>query len=186
MTTSHPLAIDYEHHPPVRELLDVVQYCLEEISLGFDGWDGPSDHGPGAYFALVSGRSLREYADAMGENVWPTEECWRVCGADTSFCETTREVAESRDGAVVVSLDGVIQEQMVRFRDLSTDDSAEREGLEYGEWMGSRHMSALETSARDEVIATLTLSAENGRVTVFRDRTFDARTRDELAAEWRV
>ncbi|WP_160133525.1 diadenylate cyclase [Halococcus salsus] len=188
MTDPHPLAIDYGHHPPVRELLDVVRYCLEDLSLGFDRWDEPAAHGPGAYFAVVSGRSLRDYADAMGENVWPTEECWRVHGADPSFYETVRDVSRSRDGAVVVGVDNVIQRQMVRFRDPSGADAAgpdERTGVEYAEWMGSRHMSALETSARDEVVATVTLSAEDGRVTVFRDGTFDARTRDELASEWR-
>ncbi len=37
-----------------------------------------------------------------------------------------------------------------------------------------------------EAHTTVTLSAENGRVSVFRDGTFTASTRDELSAEWRV
>ncbi|WEL27507.1 Diadenylate cyclase (plasmid) [Haloferax volcanii] len=39
--------------------------------------------------------------------------------------------------------------------------------------MGARHMSALETSTREEVVATITLSEEDGRVTVFTDGTFE-------------
>ena len=41
-------------------------------------------------------------------------------------------------------------------------------------------MSALETSTRDAVFAVVTLSEENGRVTVFRDGDYDDRQRDEL------
>ncbi|EMA42056.1 diadenylate cyclase [Halococcus hamelinensis] len=188
MVDPHPLTIDYGHHPPVRELLDIVLYCLEDLSLGYERWDEPYVRGPGVYFAIVSGHSLRGYADPIGENIWPTDNCWRVRGGITTFYETTREIARSRDGAVVIGVDGIIQRQMVRFRDPSSTgmaDRAEAPDLKYAEWMGSRHMSALETSARDEVVATVTLSAENGRVTVFRDGTFDARTRDELASEWR-
>jgi len=35
--------------------------------------------------------------------------------------------------------------------------------------MGARHMSALEASTRTNVVATITLSEENGRVSVFVD-----------------
>ena len=54
------------------------------------------------------------------------------------------------------------------------------EPLPYADWMGTRHMSALETSTRDAVFAVVTLSEENGRVTVFRDGDYDNRQRDEL------
>ena len=46
--------------------------------------------------------------------------------------------------------------------------------LPYAGWMGARHMSALETSTRKEVIAAVTLSEEDGRVTVFTDGRFEA------------
>lgn len=98
----------------------------------------------------------------------------------TGFYETAKEVASSRDGAVVISVDGVIQRQMVRFRDLSTDhprEQRENASLEYAEWMGSRHMSVLDTSVRSDVVTTITLSAENRRVTVFRNGEFTAQTR---------
>ncbi|HET7325334.1 MAG TPA: hypothetical protein VFJ06_13485, partial [Halococcus sp.] len=58
--------------------------------------------------------------------------------------------------------------------------------IEYADWMGSRHMSALDTSARPEVVTTITLSAENGRVTVFRNGEFTAYTRNELSSKWRA
>lgn len=189
MTEPHPLEITYEDHVTVTELLDVVQFCLEDISLGFDRWDEPYTRGPGLYIAIVSGRSLRDYADAMGDNRWPVEESRRVLDDITDFYETAKEVATSRDGAVVISVDGVIQRQMMRFRDLSADhphEQREDTALDYAEWMGSRHMSALDTSVRSDVVTTITLSAENGRVTVFRNGEFTAQTRDELSAEWRV
>ncbi len=47
-------------------------------------------------------------------------------------------------------------------------------------------MSALDTSIRSAVVTTITLSAENGRVTIFRNGKFTTQTRDELSAEWRV
>lgn len=189
MTESHPLEITYEDHATVTELLDVIQFCLEDISLSFDRWDEPYTRGPGLYIAIVSGRSLRDYADAMGDNHWPIEKSRHVLDDITDFYEIAKEVASSQDGAVVISVDGVVQRQMVRFRDLSTDHSREQRentSLEYAEWMGSRHMSALDTSVRSAIVTTITLSAENGRVTVFRNGKFTAQTRDELSAEWRV
>ena len=56
--------------------------------------------------------------------------------------------------------------------------------LEYEPWMGARHMSALDISTRPEVVTTLTLSEETGRVTVFDDGEFDSRKRDELGDPW--
>lgn len=73
---------------------------------------------------------------------------------------------------MVIAVDGVIEEQMVRFRNLSPQERDELSTeVTYENWMGSRHMSALETSARSEVIATITLSEEDGRVSVFQDGT---------------
>ena len=51
--------------------------------------------------------------------------------------------------------------------------------------MGSRHMSALETSIRPSVVATVTLSEETGRVSVFRDGNVRSYKRDELGGKWR-
>ena len=87
-----------------------------------------------------------------------------------------------------VGVDGEIEEQMVRFRDLGTrSEEAELvDDVSYEPWMGSRHMSAIETSVRPEVVATVTLSEETGRVSVFRDGDAESRERDELGGAWRV
>ncbi|WP_317987402.1 hypothetical protein [Haloprofundus halobius] len=76
----------------------------------------------------------------------------------------------SRDGAVVISVDGVIQRQMVRFLDFTPDTVPQGEhAVEYEDWMGSRHMSAADTSVRPEVVTTITLSEEAGRLTLFEE-----------------
>lgn len=47
-------------------------------------------------------------------------------------------------------------------------------------------MNALDTSLRDDVVATVTLSEENGRVTVFADGEFDDYSREEIGGRWRA
>lgn len=184
MTERDPLRIDYRNHERVRRTIDLVKYCLEGISIEFDRWDEPFVRGPGLYFAVVSGGSVSEYADPMGSNRWPDEECPYVTGNGNCFFDAAREVATSRDGAVVVAVDGSIHGQMVRFRDLPTGHEHAGEA-EYADWMGSRHMSAADTSLRDEVVATLTLSEETGRVSVFVDGAFTDEERSHLAERWR-
>lgn len=181
--------IDYGSHEQVRRLVDVLRYCLEEISLGFEDWEKDHLKGPGLYVAVVASTSLREYADAMGNNRWPIDRSHNVFDDVDAFNEAAERVAVRRDGAVVISVDGEIQEQMVRFKYVPPShrpDAQADNGVEYAGWMGSRHMSAADTSARTEVVATLTLSEENGRVTVFRDGRYDDTTWDELGGRWRV
>jgi len=64
-------------------------------------------------------------------------------------------------------------------------DFAEDNDLAYEDWMGSRHMSPLETSLRPAVVATVTLSEESGRVSVFQDGAVRSTQREEIAGEWR-
>ena len=196
MTDRSSLEIEYDSHERVRRLLDVIRYSLEGISLSSpfpdasdsesstsEAHNGPSDgvhKGPGSYLAVVSGNSVTEHADPMGDNRWPVERCPTVLADHDAFYETLDDVARTNDGAIVVSVDGVVQEGMVRFRDHPSADAA------YADWMGSRHMSALDTSTRETVVATLTLSQESGRVTVFRGGEFDSVERSDLAAKWRA
>jgi DNA integrity scanning protein DisA with diadenylate cyclase activity len=119
----------------------------------------------------------------MGNNQWPVEGSRDVLEDVDSFYEATKEVARTRDGAVVISVDGIIQEQMVRFRDVPAESSETTAGR-YAEWMGSRHMSAADTSAHPDVVTTVTLSAEDGRVTRFRDGDHHTTPRSELNQEW--
>ncbi|SDK73119.1 diadenylate cyclase [Natronorubrum texcoconense] len=180
------LRIAYEDHEGVQELIDCLTHTLESISLSFDRWGEQYVKGPGMYVAVVTGPSVAEFADPMGRNRWPTDRCRDVCLDLQNFFETAREIAMNRDGALVVSVDGVVQEQMVRFTDLlpSELETVDQAGAEYEDWMGSRHMSALDTSRRQNVISTLTLSEETGRVTSFESGSFETSKRTELGGEW--
>lgn len=186
MSTSDSLAINYRAHERVQELIDIIQFCLEDISLGFDQWDESYMRGPGLYVALVSGYSVRDYADPMGNNRWPVTDCHDVLAERDSFYTVANEVALTRDGAVVISVDGCIQEQMVRFHTHSSEPacSGEQYTIQYADWMGSRHMSAVDTSVRPDVITTITLSAETGRVTLFTNGEYETIPREELQHHW--
>lgn len=177
------LRINYKSHDSVEKLVDILTYCLEGISLDFDGWDDEHPKGPGLYFAIVVDSEYDAYADPMGANEWPVDNCRRV-RLDDEFYETARGVAMQKDGAVIVSVDGYIEEQMVRLRNLDPEETAGEATVEYEEWMGSRHMSAIETSVREPVVATITLSEETGRVSKFEDGSMQTQQRGELGGMW--
>lgn len=185
MTPADPLDIEYLTHDRVRRLTAILQFCVEDISQTFDRWDEPQITGPGLYFAVVSGHSVREYADPMGKNQWPVDRCRDVIEDVDAFYEVSSDIALTNDGAVVISVDGVIQEQMVRFWDYSFDSvDPSEQTAHYADWMGSRHMSAVDTSVRPEVVMTITLSAETGRVTRFADGESVTTPRDGIYREW--
>lgn len=180
------LTFQYAYHPPVRELIHTITDCLESVSLDFDHWETTYVQGPGLYIVVVAGTSIGEYADPMGANRWPVEEC-EVVNHDSLF-EAARTVALDNDGAVVVTVDGTIHEQMVRLKDppeAGHDTTDRSKKITYADWMGARHMSALETSLREDVIVTITLSGETGRVTWFEDGEYTTCQREELGGEWR-
>ena len=182
------LRIAYESHDGVQTLIDQLQYSLEAISLSFDRWGEQYVKGPGMYIAVVTGPSIAAFADPMGRNQWPTDRCRSVEHDCETFVEAAQDVALTRDGAVVVGVDGVVETQMVRFTGgMPNDlDSGETAAPTYEDWMGSRHMSALDMSTLDDVIATVTLSQESGRVTVCEDGTFESQPREALGGRWRV
>jgi DNA integrity scanning protein DisA with diadenylate cyclase activity len=124
----------------------------------------------------------------MGSNRWPIDICSSVLDDLERFYTAARDVALSRDGAVVLTVDGTVLEQMVRFKDLTAGDDVaeEQRDMEYADWMGSRHMSAFDTSLRRSVVATITVSEETGRVTVFQSGEYDTLERDELGGPWRT
>lgn len=189
MPDGDALTIDYMTIPLVRELIDRIVYCVESVSLEFDRWDNPHARGPGLYFLIVAGTSVEGYADPMGDNCWPVDRCATVFGDLDVFFQIAREVAIECDGAVVISADGAILKQMVRVHDLTGAEPTGIDGtdeLVYADWMGARHMSALDASVRTDVIAAITLSEQDGRVTVFTDGEFIDYQRDELGGEWRT
>lgn len=100
--------------------------------------------------------------------------------------EAATEVAYACDGVVVVHPDATIQEEMVRITQLSATDREQFGVLPYADWMGTRHMSALETSTRAEILAAITLSEEDGRLTIFMDGAFEDHPRDALQDEQQV
>lgn len=148
----------------LKTLVDAVETVREE----FDRWDEPHVRGPGLYILVVDGTPTA-YSRPMGNNRWPVERCPNVTGDVDRFAETAKAVGTTQDGAVVVETDGRIEEQMIRLHDLRETDVDAETAVEYRDWMGARHMSAVEASARPSVVATVTLSEENGRVSAFVD-----------------
>lgn len=170
-----PLSIPYRDHDRVRQLCATIRFALEGIAVDEPYDEGP---GPGAYLLVVAGPSVAEYADPMGANRWPASGR-DALGSFDEFFEAMTRVAATRDGAVVAGVDGVVNEQLVRVRSPASPD------VEYAPWMGARHMSALDTSTRDDVVVALTLSAESGRVSVFTDGSFASEAPDRFGRRWR-
>lgn len=175
------LGIAYASHARVQELRERLREYVEGIALGFDRWGEDRIFGPGAYIAIVAGPTLSDYADPMGGNRWPADAPRDLFDDPDGFYEALESVSFSCDGALVVAVDGVVVPQFVRFRDVDT-----AEGMPYADWMGARHMSALDVSTRDDVVATVTLSQASGRVTVFEDGTYESTERTMLGAPWRT
>ncbi len=182
------LEFRYEQSPIVRGLKARLLACCEGISLEFEGYGEEHTRGPGLYFAIVSGRSVAPFAEPMGSNVWPTDTASHAIDDWDAFYKSASTVARSCDGGVCLGVDGTILEQMVRFQNVRDDelpDGVSVSDLEYADWMGARHMSAVEISLRPEVLATVTLSEETGRVTTFNDGRYVTTSRGELGSPWR-
>ncbi len=168
-----------------QELMDQIRYTAESLSLQFERWGEPYVRGPSLYFLIVAEMNFDTYTDSVGENKWPVNRCKLVTDSPDAFTNVANDVAFTEDGAVIVTADGTIQEQMVRVRSPSRADIPGVSELEYGDWMGTKHMSALETSLREEVIWAVTLSEEDGRVTTFLDGTYQDYPREEIGGRWR-
>lgn len=179
MEPSPDLRIPYEEHERVIDLVERLQAHIEAIALGFDRWGHERVFGPGLYLAVIVGPSFASYADPMAGNRWPSAATRDPFEDPEGFHEALEEVAYTRDGALVIAVDGVVFPQFVRFR--SEEPSPD---LEYADWMGARHMSALDVSTRDDVIATLALSQENGRVSLFDAGAYETILRSEIGDPW--
>lgn len=183
------LTFAYEREPHTQRLVNRLRDCAESISLGFTEYGNPHTKGPGLYVAVIAGRTVTGFADPMGNNRWPVEDCRNVLADEDCFHEALSTVSRTGDGGVVVGVDGTILAQMVRFRNITGDDlppGRQLSELEFADWMGARHMSAYELSLRRETVVTVTLSEETGRVTVFRDGNYETVTRGRLGEPWRA
>ena len=168
-----------------QELMNLLRYTAETLSLEFTEWDEQYVAGPSLYFLVVADVDLGSYTDPLGANRWPVDRSRIVSDSVEEFISAARDVAFSCDGAVIVAADGTIQKQMVRVRsptDVTGNGASE---FEYSDWMGTKHMSALEASTREEVLWAVTLSEEDGRVTSFRNGTYQDYPRDEIGGRWR-
>ncbi|PSQ15983.1 hypothetical protein BRC99_01210 [Halobacteriales archaeon QS_7_69_60] len=174
-----------EKYATSQELMDQIRYTAESLSLSFDQWNEQYVSGPSLYVLIVAEVNFGAYTDPLGENEWPVDRCRVATESPEAFTKVTRDVAFSQDGAVVVTGDGTIQKQMVRVRSPSAEEVAEIDDLNYADWMGTKHMSALETSLRDDVLWAITLSEEDGRVTTFLDGTYQDYPREEVGGRWR-
>ncbi|WP_152041996.1 diadenylate cyclase [Salinigranum salinum] len=168
-----------------QELMDLIRYTAESLSLEFTLWDEQYVTGPGLYVLIVADVDFGDYADPLGENRWPVEQCEVVGNEPEAFVEAAREVAFTMDGAVVVAGDGTVQEQMVRVRNLSEAERQRGDEIVAADWMGTRHLSALEVSTRQQVLWAVTLSEEDGRVTTFLNGAYRDYERDALGGRWR-
>jgi len=187
--TDTALSFDYEQTLHTRRLIEQLTDCVEGVSLEFERYDDEQIKGPGAYIALIAGRSVDDYADPMGANRWPVESCRNILDDIDRCYEAVEAVAHARDGGVVVGIDGTVLEQMVRFRNVTTEElppGVRPDDLEYTDWMGARHMSAYELSLRPDVVVTITLSEESGRVTTFDDGEYETVPRASLGEPWRA
>jgi hypothetical protein len=182
MTTDEPGEARYATS---QHLMDLLRYGAEALSLEFTRWDEPYATGPSLYFLVVADVDFGEYTDPLGSNRWPVDECEVVTERSGAFIDAARQVAFDCDGAIVVAADGTIQEQMVRVRSPSAGNAREADELTYADWMGTKHLSAMETSTRKEVLWAVTLSEESGRVTTFLDGTYRDYPRDRIGGRWR-
>ncbi len=168
-----------------QDLMDQIRYVAETLSMEFEKWDDQYVSGPSLYFLLVAETDFEEYTDPLGENIWPTDRCKIVLDSPEAFRRVAEDVAFSRDGAIIVTGDGTIQRQMVRVRSPNRAEVPAVAELEYPDWMGTKHMSALETSLRKNVLWAVTLSEEDGRVTTYLDGTYQDYPREEIGGRWR-
>lgn len=168
-----------------QELMDQIRYVAEGLSIDFDRWEDQYVRGPSLYVLIVAGTGFEEYTDPLGGNRWPVSRCQVVFDSEEAFRRVAKDVAFTRDGAVVVTADGTIQEQMVRVRSPNDEEQPEPTGVDHPDWMGTKHVSALETSRRENVLWAITLSEEDGRVTTFLDGSYQDYPREEIGGRWR-
>jgi diadenylate cyclase len=184
-----PLGGDPElvaQHSTVDSLINRLIDVAESLSVEFDRWEEQYVSGPSLYVVVLADANYGQYADPLGTNTWPTDTARVIPESPEAFVMAAEEVSFSQDGAVIVTVDGTIQRQMVRIRSPSAEEVERREEIDYADWMGTKHLSAVEVSTREEVLAAVTLSEENGRVTVFRGGSYEDRERDELGGRWRA
>ena len=173
----------YANFATIEDTVELLRYIAEDVSLRFSQWDDRYVRGPSLYFLVVSDVRIDSFVDPLGDNAWPVATARALPEDFTAAVAAAADIAFGRDGAVVISADGTFQEQMVRVRTIH--DYTPRDAA-HAEWMSAKHLSASEISTKEEVLAAVTLSEEDGRVTVFRDGAYDDYPREKLGGRWRA
>lgn len=182
MTDRSANQVSYKSSP---DLMNLIRFTCEALSLEFTRWDEQYAAGPSLYFLVVADVECEGYTDPLGANRWPIERCGGVLESPETFVNVARDVAFRCDGAVLVAADGTVQEQMVRVRTPNRERLADSMEMDSADWMGTKHLSALEISTREEVLWSVTLSEETGRVSSFRDGAYQDYSRTEIGGRWR-
>lgn len=74
---------------------------------------------------------------------------------------------------------------MVRVRNMSSTERRSDDEIVAVKWIGTKHLSASESSTHRQVLWAITLSEEDRRVTTFLDGTYKDYEREELGGRWR-
>lgn len=171
---SAKLSADYSNDERVgRWVKRIVEYA-QRMSYDYEHYgeaDPDSDvsrKGPGLYVAFVSSSTISDIADQPNPNVWYDSEPRYV--DDDGLYPELRQVAQTQDQAVVIWMNGRVHEYNVRFL---PPEPERRSDVRYPDERGTRHQSAAETSIRDEIVMTLTVSEEDGTVMTFWDGAVD-------------
>lgn len=179
MATEEKATAGYGEDDRVSDWIDTMEEYMKQLSYEFDDYGEEHVKGPGLYVAFVSDYSLGDLGTPRDPNTWESLDEDRYVDDDELYDEL-KDVANEDDLAIVVWMNGKLHEYNVRF-----DTPDDKDDLNYESGMGSRHMSALEISSREEVVISMTLSEEEGTVTKFRDgEKFDELTREEIVDEF--
>lgn len=171
---SDKLSANYSNDQRVERWVQRVIECARRMSYEYKNYgkyeddDDVARKGPGLYVAFVSAATIADIADQPNPNVWYDSDPRYV--DDDCLYKELRTVAQTQDQAVVIWMNGRVHEYNVRFLPPAPE---RRSNVTYPDERGTRHQSAAETSIRDEIVMTLTVSEEDGTVMTFWDGEAD-------------
>ncbi|MDY6770452.1 MAG: diadenylate cyclase [Candidatus Nanohaloarchaea archaeon] len=184
-------AAQYSDDEKVQGWVGKVEDIAKQLSADFEPFDDEEEQkhikGPGLYVVFYKGHDMDE--DGIAEPMTGEGNVWHDLSEDD---DTTRyiqdpieeqydewEEAAYDDGAIVVFMNGKLHPYMMN---LYTPPEDVRDEVNYqNKDGGTRHTSAAQNSARDEILTAITLSEERGDVTVFEDGEAEEYVREEFA-----
>lgn len=181
MSTTSEISADYWHHDRFQEMKDITKNYLMKMSAEFEDYGEDGIKGPALYIAFIADYSIDDFAVKSSPNVWEgLDEDRHIDDDPDKVYDELKEMA-GEDLAIVVWMDGKFFPYRVRFDSV---DKEERSHVDLNQEWGARHMSAAETSYREEVVTTMTLSEDTGEINIFRDGgSFRSLDREEILEE---